>query len=141
MKDAQDKSRTFFRNARTVFIPKTGIVEARSQGYIYVWILVGGNSIRWGSSDLTWTIVVRFVNWSAGKRALSFSLSLFLSHTHWLTLFRTLSSVRHESPSKLTMPISIIRQVGALSDWELIGEIYSGNSWLPICVSSRESFL
>lgn len=46
-------------------------IEARSQDCIYVWILVGSNLIRRGSSDVAWTIVVRFVNRSAGKRALS----------------------------------------------------------------------
>lgn len=66
------------------FYFKTDMIETQSQGCIYVWILVGGNSIRRDSSDLTWTIVVRFVNWSAGKGTLFLFLSL--THTHGRSL-------------------------------------------------------
>lgn len=103
---------SFLFSKRTNGFNSENVVEAQSQGYIYVWILVEGNSIRRGSSDLAWTIVVRFVNRPAGKRVLPSVFSFSLSNTYTHTLLYPFS--RHESSSKLTMPISVIRQVGAL---------------------------
>lgn len=55
------------------------------QGCVHVWILVGGNLMRRGPSDLAWTIVVRFVNRPAGRKAPSFALSFFFPRTLFLS--------------------------------------------------------